>query len=118
MEERQLLQKLEAEELRRFLEEGTGEVTVLVRVETRDPVIRVRSPRGSGRRRAEPGSRVPPEENLDVVEEVRLLLEREVGGQPNWIGAAKAFVVSVDAKQLRRIAESPLVRAVYPSRRL
>lgn len=43
---------------------------------------------------------------------------RKTGMEPVWIGAAKAMVAELTGKQLGRVAASPLVRRIYPNRKL
>lgn len=53
-----------------------------------------------------------------IIEKARLLLRDVTGGEPRFLRAADSFIVTANGRQLRAIAASPLVQAVWPNRKL
>jgi hypothetical protein len=79
--------------------------------------IPVRMPRTGPRRPV--GISAPDEAaSADRIAEARRMIMKETGTEPVWIGAAKAMVTELTGKQLARLAASPLVRRIYPNRKL
>jgi hypothetical protein len=46
----------------------------------------------------------------------RAFLATIVGSDPHWLGAARTFAVRATPAQLRTIAESPMIRTIWPDR--
>jgi hypothetical protein len=80
--------------------------------------IPVRVPRTGGPRRPVGISAPDEAASADRIAEARRMIMKETGTEPVWIGAAKAMVTELTGKQLARLAASPLVRRIYPNRKL
>lgn len=69
-------------------------------------------------------TRIAPEDDEQRRESERkegeavVLLDRALKSKPHFIRAANAFVATVDGQELRRIARSPLFKAIRPNRKL
>ena len=118
------LDKLKDRELRRLAASASDEpVSVLVELDLPDPQIELKETgimHGGIPLRAPSVSRHvrAGETNSEHVSQASALLHKNLNATPRWIDSAGAFVVTAPANQIARIAESPLIRAIWPNREL
>src|SRR2546421_188301 len=67
--------------------------------------------------RVKPESSQEQAQNEEKIEAAREFLTNVLGGSPQWLRSARAFVVQATPEQLRTIALSPLTRAIRLNRR-
>ena len=103
-----------------FLQSADGQ-TRSVLVELDAPSPKLAFDRGLEGSRAIGFAAASPEDEQAQNERAQALsdlLTGVIGGQPRYLRAAKAFVVEVTPRQLERVLDSDLVRAVRENRRL
>lgn len=52
------------------------------------------------------------------IAEAGVFLEQILGTPPRWLGSARSFVARATPQQLRTIAGSPTIEAIWPNRQL
>lgn len=117
-------QKIANRELRQFAAANTAEpVSVLIEIDLPSPVVSVaRTENGELSLR---GARIRSDvsaADLQVAEgrirQATEFLEKLLGKSPRWLPGAHSFAARVTPQQLRAIASSPTVKAIWPNREL
>jgi hypothetical protein len=57
-------------------------------------------------------------ESEGIVAESRRLLRENLRTSPRWLESACVFVATATPRQLRRIAQSPAIKAIWPNREI
>ncbi|MDJ0715582.1 MAG: hypothetical protein QNJ54_15355 [Prochloraceae cyanobacterium] len=118
------MEKLRHTELRRLVEEGSNEeISVIIQPNLPERRIKIKKSfqRGINFNRPvdiEPLSSKEQEDAEKQINEVSNFLEKLLGSSPHWLDSARSFVVNVTPKQLREIAQSPIIKAVWLNRKL
>ncbi len=118
------IRKIQGNELRQLVEERTGEAaSVIIQLELSPRAVESSGAErgGAGLRRALVVAPETSEERREVrrrASQTKRFLTKVLGDEPLWLQSARAFVAKASGEQLREIAESPLVKAIHPNRRL
>lgn len=118
------LQKVRSADLQaNAMDESEDVETVIVELDVPTPTISFEGPSSAaiGARSAMFGvlAAADDDDGKDIIiEKARRLLREVTGGEPRYLRAADSFVVAANGRQLRAIAASPLVQAVWPNRKL
>jgi hypothetical protein len=117
-----LVERIPDARLRELAEKGSDEpVSVIIELDV--PELQVEAERIEDGPDFSPRRVVPtPPGNGEVVEEAasdaRQFLERLVGKPPVYLRSARAFVATVNGRQLREIAARPFTKRIEPNRQL
>ncbi len=119
-----LFEKIPDQELRQMAIDGSEEkVSVIIVLDLPEPRVEVEQVKKGSEVISVPTSLEPesPDEEQEVARkasEANLFLQSLTGSVPNWLPMARAFVVTVNGKQLREIADSPITKSIQPNREL
>jgi hypothetical protein len=69
-------------------------------------------------KRVVPETPTQRKESQQQINKASAFLTNLLGEKPLWLNAGRAFVANVNADQLRKIARSPLTKAIRPNRKL